>query len=205
MKVEIGEERPAFLAAYARVSIAFEVTSVYDVAAPDGGLGGLVLAERALDAPWVKNYDALPGGSPLEWATRFDLSRWGLFAARARGGAVVGAAAVAHDAAELDALRGRRDLAVLWDVRVAPEARGRGVGTALLAAAESWAAARGARWLVIETQNVNVPACRFYARHGCVLGGIHRFAYPDLPDEVQLLWYEALATAPRARGRARAH
>jgi hypothetical protein len=27
---------------------------------------------------------------------------------------------------------------------------------------------------------------------GCVLGAIHRHAYPDLPDETQLLWYRAL-------------
>jgi hypothetical protein len=41
----------------------------------------------------------------------------------------------------------------------------------------------------VETQNINVPACRFYARQGCVLGAIHPDAYPDLPDEVQLLWW----------------
>ena len=30
-------------------------------------------------------------------------------------------------------------------------------------------------------------------RMGCELGAMHRFAYPELPDEVQLLWYKALA------------
>jgi len=81
----------------------------------------------------------------------------------------------------------------LWDLRVVPEARGRGVGSALFAAAEGWAATRGCRWLKVETQNVNVPACQFYARVGCGLGGISRFAYPDLPDEVRLLWYKSLS------------
>jgi hypothetical protein len=66
------------------------------------------------------------------------------------------------------------------------------VGTVLFQAAERWAASRGARWLKVETQNINVPACRFYARQGCVLGGLHRFAYSSLPDEVQLLWYKEL-------------
>jgi GNAT superfamily N-acetyltransferase len=89
-------------------------------------------------------------------------------------------------------LEGRRDLAVLWDLRVAPEARGQGVGAALFQAAEAWAAARGCRQMKVETQNVNVPACRFYASQGCVLGAIHRFAYPELPHEVQLLWYRDL-------------
>jgi hypothetical protein len=27
---------------------------------------------------------------------------------------------------------------------------------------------------------------------GCTLGGIDRFAYPELPREVQLLWWKAL-------------
>lgn len=47
--------------------------------------------------------------------------------------------------------------------------------------------------MVVETQSTNVPACRFYARQGCTLGAIHRFAYPALPHEVQLLWDRDLA------------
>jgi GNAT superfamily N-acetyltransferase len=39
--------------------------------------------------------------------------------------------------------------------------RGLGIGAALFRAAERWAVARGARWLKVETQNVNVAACRF--------------------------------------------
>ena len=70
--------------------------------------------------------------------------------------------------------------------------RGRGVGARLFAAAEAWAMARGVRTLKVETQNVNVGACRFYARQGCTLGEINRFAYPQLPDEVQLIWRKAL-------------
>ena len=50
----------------------------------------------------------------------------------------------------------------------------------------------------VETQNINVPACRFYARMGCELGTIDRFAYPDLPGETQLLWH--LDLAPGAPG-----
>jgi GNAT superfamily N-acetyltransferase len=105
----------------------------------------------------------------------------------------VGGATVVQGDADVDMLHGRDDVALLWDVRVAPGWRRRGVGGTLFRAAESWALARGARWLEVETQNVNVPACRFYARRGCVLGAVHRFAYPDLPDETQLLWYKSLA------------
>ena len=90
-------------------------------------------------------------------------------------------------------LGGRDDVAVLWDIRVSPRERGRGIGSALFRAAGDWAGARGCRWLKIETQNVNVPACRFYQKMGCTPGAIGRFAYPGQPAEVQLLWSKALA------------
>ena len=192
MEITIAEESMAAAPELARVPISFVVESVFEVSAPAGGLGGLTLSERRLDAPYVKDYDAFEGERPARWAERFDVSNWGLVGARA-GGARVGAAVVAFDTEGVEMLEGRRDLAVLWDLRVGPEARGRGVGGALFRAAEGWAAARGCRRLKVETQNVNVPACRFYARQGCVLGAINRFAYPDLPDEVQLLWYKTLS------------
>ncbi len=51
---------------------------------------------------------------------------------------------------------------------------------------------RGCHTLKVETQNINVPACRFYQRMGCTLGTVNRFAYPDLPDEIQLIWFKNL-------------
>ena len=198
MEIEIVAESAETLAAYAQVPIAFEVRAVLDVAVPERGLGGLPLATRLLDVPYVKDYDADPACHPLRWAERFDVSAWGFLAARADG-ARVGGAVVVLDVGGVELLEGRRDLAVLWDLRVAPAARGRGVGAALFRAAEGWAHARGARRLKVETQNVNLGACRFYARQGCVLGAIHRFAYPALPDETQLLWYKSLGLrAPAA-------
>lgn len=190
MRIDVGQEPLAAIAEYAAVSIAFQVRSVLALDALDGGMGGFALSERAVDVPYVKDYDADDGG-PAHWAERFDLSRWGLLGVRIDG-RLVGGAALAWDTPGVMMLEGRGDLAVLWDIRVAPEARGRGVGAALFRAAEAWAAARGCRQLKVETQNVNVPACRFYARQGYVLGGIHRFAYPGLPHEVQLLWYRDL-------------
>ena len=193
MRIEVSEEpaTAAALAEYARVPIAFEVRRVLDVAAAGDGLGGLLFTERTIAAPYVKDYDRLDGG-PARWPARFDVSNWGVLVARSRGRGV-GGAVIAFDTPGVDMLERRADLAVLWDIRVSPEARGRGVGVALFRAAETWAAARGCRQLKIETQNVNVPACRFYARQGCVLGAIHRFAYPALPDEIQLIWYKGLA------------
>jgi ribosomal protein S18 acetylase RimI-like enzyme len=183
----------AGLAELGRIPIAFTVDRVLDVVARDGGLGGLALVERRL-APgeaYVKDYDAIQGEGPARWASRFDLARWGLLLAR-DGATILGGAVVARDTPGVHMLEERRDLAVLWDLRVAPARRGAGVGAALFAAAAAHASAHGCRRLKVETQNVNVAACRFYARQGCTLGAIHRFAYPELPDEVQLLWYRTL-------------
>ncbi|MGH9942959.1 MAG: GNAT family N-acetyltransferase [Pyrinomonadaceae bacterium] len=104
----------------------------------------------------------------------------------------VGGAVVAFRTPGLDMLEGHIDLAVLWDIRLSPEARGQRVGSALFRVAEAWARARGCQQLKVETQNINVPACRFYARQGCVLMAVSRSAYPGLLSEIQLMWYKAL-------------
>jgi ribosomal protein S18 acetylase RimI-like enzyme len=92
-------------------------------------------------------------------------------------------------------LRERTDMAALWDIRVHPDWRGQGIGRRLFHAAARWARARGCRLLKIETQNVNVRACRFYQRMGCRLGAIDRYGYaePEYAHETVLLWYLDLA------------
>jgi len=192
MSVEITEEDITTLGEYARIPIAFEVSRILEVTAHGNGLGTFVLSELDLNVPYIKDYDAIEGEGPAHWADRFDVSNWGLFAARVEGKRV-GGAAVAFKTPGLDMLEGRADLAVLWDIRVAPEVRGRGVGSSLFCAAEMWAKARGCQQLKIETQNINVRACKFYARQGCVLGAVNRLAYPEFPNEVQLLWYKRLS------------
>jgi GNAT superfamily N-acetyltransferase len=191
MTVEIRPEPPSGLADYARVPIAFEVRERLAVLAPEAGLGGLRLVAQPVTPPYLRDYDAEPDHHPTAWPRRFDLAAWGILAAHA-GAERAGGAVVVWGAPDVEMLDGRADLAVLWDLRVAPAWRGRGVGAALFRAAEGWALARGARWLKVETQNVNVAACLFYARQGCVLGAIHRFAYPDLSEEAQLLWFKSL-------------
>jgi GNAT superfamily N-acetyltransferase len=185
---EVTGEPAAVLADFARIPISFEVRSVLEVAEH---AGGFALTERSLALPWVKDYDAVSGEGPTRWARRFDLSNWGFLAARVDG-RLVGAAVIAFDTPGVDMLEGRRDLAVPWD-RVDPDPRGQGVGSALFRAAEAWARARGCTALKIETQDINVPACSFYAARGCVLGAVDRAAYPELPDEVRLLWYKDLS------------
>lgn len=193
MSLEIRQEAvtPGALGEHARISIAFTVDRVLEVTLADGGMGGMSLTETRVADPYVKDYDADEGEGPTRWAALFDVSNWGLLSAW-RDGTRVGGAVIAFRTPDVYMLEGRNDVAVLWDIRVAPEQRGTGAGSALLHAVEGWAGARGAGWLKIETQNVNTAACRFYRKMGCTLGGIDRFAYPGLPGEVRLLWWKAL-------------
>ena len=196
MSLEIRQETltPGALGEHGRICIAFVVDRILEVTVADGGLGGLSLTETPVADPYVKDYDAIEGAGPARWAERFDVSDWGMIGA-CRDGARVGGAVIAFRTADLRMLGGRDDVAVLWDIRVAPGQRGAGVGSALFRAAEGWAGARGCGWLKIETQNVNTAACHFYQKMGCTLGAIDRFAYPELPGEVQLLWWKALRAA----------
>ncbi|MEQ1757103.1 MAG: GNAT family N-acetyltransferase [Vicinamibacterales bacterium] len=194
MSIEIRRGTAEGLSQYARVSIAFEVTQVYDVTTRPGDRLDLIV--RQLAEPYAKDYDAV-GEPPTEWPRQFDISPWSFFAAFEHGRRV-GGATVACRTPSLDMLEGRHDLVVLWDIRVAPSARRRGVGAALFSAATEWAAATGYQELKVETQNVNVPACRFYERHGCVLRSANRGMYAELPEEIQLLWYKRLAPVPES-------
>ena len=189
MQIEITVEGVDALDAYASIPIAYRIVEVLDPDSPSDSHSLLPYASRKLGAPIVKDYDAQPGNHPLDWPDRFDLRGWGFLAAHS-GELRVGGAVIVAGSPDVDMLEGRDELALLWDIRVAPAARNHGVGTALLTAAESWAQARGARVLKVETQNTNVPACRFYASHGFVLRAVRRGAYPALPNEVQFLWYK---------------
>ena len=191
MGVEIKQEPIDSLDRLGEVDIAFRVASVLEVSLDNQGLGGMALVELSVDHPWVKDYDAIHNEGPSRWADQFDISNWGLLTAH-DAGRLIGGAVVAYDTQGVDMLEGRSDLAVLWDIRVAKEFRSQGVGTQLFVAAAEWAENRGCRLLKIETQNINVAACRFYARMGCTLGAINRYAYADLPQEAQLIWYKQL-------------
>ena len=191
MTIVLTEEPMTVLGEYARVPITFTVDRVLDVTSDSGGRG-FTMSERRLRVPYEKDYDAIAGEGPLEWGRRFDLSKWALFTARLRN-VIVGGATVAFDTPGLTMLDGRRDLAVVWDIRVVPDARRQGVGSALFRMVEDWARQRGCQQLRIETQNTNVQACRFYERRGCRLARIDRAAYPGFPEEIQLLWYKDLS------------
>src|SRR5437867_1077410 len=142
MEMELREESMVALVEYAQISIAFQVDGVLLVSGEKDGLGGFVLAECKLSTPYVKDYDLIDGEQPSRWAERFDTSNWGLISAYS-GGRRVGGTVIAFNTPGLEMLEGRRDLAVLWDIRVQPEFRAQGVGSALFRAVEKWAVQRG--------------------------------------------------------------
>lgn len=188
--IEIAEISPDRLSVYNTIPSRFLVRSMLDPEPVEDGLGGILLCEVRVEAPYVKDYDSY-GELPTDWPVKFDTRNWGFFLA-VDGARPVGAAAVAFDTTGVFMLEARRDLSVLWDIRVAPEAKSRGVGRLLFEYAVSWSRARGCVQMKIETQNVNVPACRFYHSMGCQLGEIRRFGYAAIPavaHEVMLCWY----------------
>ena len=196
MRLTTGSDPRTVLPQIAEIPIAYTVHRTLEVTLTPAGRP-LSVRERDTATPWLKDYDTVADGGPSAWPARFDVSRWGWVLAR-EDDTVLGAATIARNTPGCEMLEERGDLGVLWDLRVAPDARRRGIGQALVTAAEEWALAEGLQEMKIETQNVNAAACRLYARCGYRLAEAHPSAYPDLPGEVQLIWRKLLVP-PRSR------
>ena len=175
---------------HATISIAFTVDRVVDLDTLAVGSDPTVMQDLPVAVPYQKDHDAIQSNDPASWPLRFDLTNWGLIGAY-DGTRRIGGAVLAFDTPGLDLLFRERDV-LLWDLRVAPDRRGQGVGTALFAAAVSWARRRESPRLLVETQDTNPAACRFYVAQGCTLVGLTRGAYRELPAETQLLWAKSL-------------
>jgi GNAT superfamily N-acetyltransferase len=193
MKIIIEEIPPERLCEYDRIPQRVEVKTVLLPELVENGIGGIKLKEVPVVQPYIKDYD-ISGEHPSDVTRKFDVSKWGFFLAQA-GDTPIGGATVAFDTTGVFMLEARKDLAVLWDIRVCAEYRGAGIYLFRYSAA--WARSRGCTQMKIETQNVNVPACRFYARMGAKLGEIHSFGYAGIPSvahEVMLNWYFELTS-----------
>jgi len=78
------------------------------------------------------------------------------------------------------------------DLAVDVRCRRAGVGRALMDRAVAWAIERGRSGIRLETQNNNVPACKFYEAYRFHLGGFDRDLYRGLDEEtteIALFWY----------------
>jgi GNAT superfamily N-acetyltransferase len=194
MKVEIRPAEIDILREYGKLPIAFKVRSVLRPTLIQEGMGGIELREEELPKPYTKDYDALPGGPPVTWLQRFNMDNWVVLVIPAESGYVAGAV-VAFDTPGLNMLEGRQDVAVLWDIRVQPEVRRGGIGSMLFSQVLEWSREHGCVKLKAETQNTNVPACKFYAKQGCELRTIDLFAYEnslEVAHEAMLIWEKTL-------------
>jgi len=188
MRVETWAVNQETLKRYFTIPSIFEVDSVLDVKIQDDGLKGVTFKERKITKPYIKNYDE--NENPLRWLN-FNTTNWIIFTVQS-GEKLVGGLTMVCKTPEIRMLNGRSDLADVWDIRVQPDLKRTGIGTKLFARAIEWSRSQGYRQLCVETQNVNMPACRFYLKQGCTLGAINRFAYrgdPVAAEEVQLIWF----------------
>ncbi|GEM_PF-531091 len=184
----IEEINPVRLSEYAMVPISFNGNTILEVKRIEDCFGGFILKEKNVE-PFFKDYDSFE--SPLAWPERFDLSHWRLFIAHSDE-SPVGGAALVMNSSEIMMLDGKKNLACLWDIRVHPTFRGKGIGRVLFRTAVQKARESGCRWMCIETQNNNVAANRFYRSQGCHLAQIHLHGYCDVPgreDEIMLIWW----------------
>ena len=192
---EIVEIGPAELANYATIPSRILVTERLECESFSAD-GASRLRSVPVRESYIKRYDDQAESDPRRWPALFTLVRWGFFVAR-RGDEVLGGAAVApgSDVSVGDALLAAS--AVLWDIRVDEGSRRDGVGAALFRAVERWSVARGFSRLIIETQDINVGACRFYQSMGCTLTGWQPNGYADLRSEARLVWQRALINDQR--------
>lgn len=129
----------------ARLDVSFTTDVIYEVTP---GPSSFVLIERPVDPPLEKRYDV--AWEALTAAT---------FAVVAEAdGQLLGVAA-----ATLSSWNRRAEAS---DLYVDRDARRRGAGAGLVNELRARARGLGARCLWLETQNVNVPAIRFYLRQG---------------------------------------
>lgn len=67
----------------------------------------------------------------------------------------------------------------LWELHVQNGLRGQGIGSSLLKAVQKQAVAENFRILALEVQNTNVPAIRFYRKHGFEIDGLDLSQYTN--------------------------
>ena len=78
--------------------------------------------------------------------------------------------------------------ALIEDIAVAKSHRKSGIGAKLIAKAIEWAKVNGLPGLMLETQDNNLLAFRFYNKLGFKIGGVDTMLYGN-SDEVAVFWY----------------
>lgn len=186
--IEIREVDKTCFHVYDEVSQNVEIKSVYFVKRIDGGLGGFVFEEKPV-TPRIKDLSVYERA--MEFEQMFDIQNWRFYMAF-DGDIPVGAMTVAGPTKGLDMLNGKTDACVLWDIRVSDNYKHMGIGQKLFSQGADNARLDGYKQMIIECQNNNVIACKFYKKQGALLDKIDMHAYdsePGCENEVQFIWY----------------
>ncbi|MEP6619791.1 MAG: GNAT family N-acetyltransferase [bacterium] len=154
-----------------RLDLAFHTDVVYDVQSRPRGFA---LVERPITPAIRKTYH-------VEWN---ELLTDSVTVVAEHENVIVGVAALRHVA--------WNNRAVVTHLYVDGTARGHGVGTQLVQELRKHAAGLHARCLWVETQNVNVPAIRFYEKNGFVFSGLDVSLYDPRTTGAEIALYFTL-------------
>ncbi|WP_336786677.1 GNAT family N-acetyltransferase [Paenibacillus sp. MMO-177] len=81
--------------------------------------------------------------------------------------------------------------ALVEDIGISGSWRQQGIGTRLLEKAVEWAKQHHQIGLMLETQDINLSACRFYASNHFIIGGLDTMLYSKFSTahEKAVFWY----------------
>lgn len=178
----------SLLELYDTVAMNVDVRSEYRVKRINNGIGGLILEETPVD-PYIKDLSIYERAT--EYENEFDITNWRFYMAF-DSDIPVGAMTVVGKTEGLNMLYGREDACVLWDIRIADTYKRKGIGQKLMDLGVLNAKKDGYQQMIIECQNNNVQACKFYQKQGAVLSKIDMYAYylePEIRNEIQFIWY----------------
>lgn len=176
------------LTIYKSIPMITKIKSKFELIKQDNGIKGILIQEVEVDQV-IKDHSE--NQNPEDWCKEFDISNW-VFLIVFDHNHPIGGATIVSKTPNVNMLEGRDDLAVLWDIRIDPLYQRTGIGSQLFDEVVKWCKEHNLKQLKIESQNNNVPACKFYAKKGCELGQINEYAYyhdEDARDEVMLVWY----------------
>lgn len=181
--IEIREIDKNNLKIYNSVKSEYKSTKKYALKKLNNGKDGVLFELE--DMP---EYNKVFDGTIEKWNNMLDISNWKFYGAFDNDN-LVGACTIATKTENCFMLEGRKDLAVLWDIRVKEGYKNQGIGQKLINKAIEYSKSNGFKQLKIECQNTNYKAVNFYYKQDAKLGSFKENAYADYPQEVQFLLY----------------